>query len=391
MANLLHRARALRRAGILGFLVLALALMPAGALASPGGHSPQAAISLSGSYAQDFDTLANSGSANVWADDGTLAGWYATEDEYRASTGSSTAGALYSFGDAGSAERALGSLASGTTGTIHYGARFVNDTGLTVTSLTVTYTGEQWRDSGNTSQHTLEFSFQVGATVDDLTSGTWTDVDALDFTGPAASGSSGALDGNAAANRTTLSQAIAIAIPPGQEIMLRWTDVNDDGSDHGLGIDDLAISEPVLAVTLADFAATAAGDHILVAWETTSELDNAGFNLYRGATGAAPEERLAFIPSQAPGSTQGASYGWPDMDVAAGDTYWYWLEDVDLSGATTMHGPVSATLQAPTAVRLAGLEAGSSPAAGGITLWVAAGLVVLSAATTSAWTWRRSR
>jgi hypothetical protein len=45
--------------------------------------------------------------------------------------------------------------------------------------------------------------------------------------------------------------------------------------------------------------------------------------------------------------------------VEAGQTYWYWLEDVDLSGATTLHGPVSATVQAPTAVTLAQLDASS--------------------------------
>ena len=42
-----------------------------------------------------------------------------------------------------------------------------------------------------------------------------------------------------------------------------------------------------------------------------------------------------------------------DGQVAPGQTWYYWLEDVDLNGATSLHGPVSATLQAPTAVTLA--------------------------------------
>ncbi|MEZ4770588.1 MAG: hypothetical protein R2844_19465 [Caldilineales bacterium] len=62
------------------------------------------------------------------------------------------------------------------------------------------------------------------------------------------------------------------------------------------------------------------------------------------------------MPSQAPGSTQGTSYSFDDTQVAAGQTWYYWLEDVDLNGATTLHGPVSAALQAPTAVRLDALE-----------------------------------
>ena len=33
-----------------------------------------------------------------------------------------------------------------------------------------------------------------------------------------------------------------------------------------------------------------------------------------------------------------------DRDVTRGSTYYYWLEDVALSGKVAMHGPVSATL-----------------------------------------------
>ncbi|HSN77087.1 MAG TPA: right-handed parallel beta-helix repeat-containing protein, partial [Anaerolineae bacterium] len=109
---------------------------------------------------------------------------------------------------------------------------------------------------------------------------------------------------------------------------------------------------PPLAVTLASFDAQAMADHILLSWETVSEANNAGFNLYRSASPAGPDELLAYVPSQAPGSTLGASYSFDDDQVAAGQTWYYWLEDVDLSGATSLHGPVSATIQAPTAVTL---------------------------------------
>ncbi|MCB0004484.1 MAG: hypothetical protein KDI07_14320 [Anaerolineae bacterium] len=117
-----------------------------------------------------------------------------------------------------------------------------------------------------------------------------------------------------------------------------------------------------LAVTLADFSAQQQDDHVLVAWETSSELDNQGFNLYRSTSDAAPEIQLnnALIPSQSPGSTSGHFYTWEDRDGLTPDTtYYYWLEDVSLSGATTLHGPVSATYSTPTAVTLAGLQADS--------------------------------
>ena len=65
------------------------------------------------------------------------------------------------------------------------------------------------------------------------------------------------------------------------------------------------------------------------------------------------------MPSQAPGSTQGASYSYADSAVSAGQTYWYWLESLDLSGAPTLHGSVSVVFNAPTAVTLGRLEAGT--------------------------------
>ena len=39
----------------------------------------------------------------------------------------------------------------------------------------------------------------------------------------------------------------------------------------------------------------------------------------------------------------GASYSYIDDTVANGITYYYKLEDVDIYGTSTFHGPVSAT------------------------------------------------
>jgi hypothetical protein len=138
------------------------------------------------------------------------------------------------------------------------------------------------------------------------------------------------------------------------------------GRADGGEVEDYAFSPGPLAVTLAGFAALQQGNALLVAWETASELGNAGFNLYRAATPAGPDRQLnvALIPSQAPGSSGGFVYTWTDQaDLAPGATYYYWLEDVDLNGATTMHGPVSVDYVGPTAVTLGGLQAGSAGSA----------------------------
>ena len=127
-----------------------------------------------------------------------------------------------------------------------------------------------------------------------------------------------------------------------------------------------------LAVDLASFAAEAQANQVLVTWETVSELNNAGFNLYRSSSAdGADRALLAFVPSQSPGSTAGASYSVTDAAVTAGQAYWYLLEDVDLNGATTLHGPVSATVSVPTAVTLSSVSAGAAAGPALSWLWVA--------------------
>jgi hypothetical protein len=56
------------------------------------------------------------------------------------------------------------------------------------------------------------------------------------------SGTAAALDGNLAANRTNFNQNISVNILPGQTIWLRWTDIDNTSSDHGMAVDDLSVT-----------------------------------------------------------------------------------------------------------------------------------------------------
>ena len=73
------------------------------------------------------------------------------------------------------------------------------------------------------------------------------------------------------------------------------------------------------------------------------ELDNLGFNLYRGYTAAGPWTRLnaTLIPPKNPGEVFGASYEWRDSDVVLGVLVYYRLEDIDIYSRSTFHGPIS--------------------------------------------------
>jgi hypothetical protein len=82
---------------------------------------------------------------------------------------------------------------------------------------------------------------------------------------------------------------------------------------------------------------------VMVRWETAAEIDNLGFNVYRGFSVEGPWTKLngELIPSKVPpGSPVGATYEWPDSKVQPGENVFYLLEDVDTYGIITQHGPV---------------------------------------------------
>jgi hypothetical protein len=205
------------------------------AIAAPALHAQLAFTGTT--LSQTFNGLPSSGGPFTLA--ALPTGWTSTQTELLVGTGSGNTGALYSFGSAASADRALGSVGSGGTGTLSFGLWLVNNTGAAISSVTIGYTGEQWR-RGDLAANTLTFSYGLGAT--GLLTGTYTNASALDFTAPNTSGSATALDGNAAGNRTAESATISLNWAAGQSLWLRWQDVNDGGADDGLAIDDFTFS-----------------------------------------------------------------------------------------------------------------------------------------------------
>jgi hypothetical protein len=102
--------------------------------------------------------------------------------------------------------------------------------------------------------------------------------------------------------------------------------------------------EKPTAIELASFTAEANGGAVTLAWETAAEIDNAGFNLYRAIAPDGPYAQINDTLIAAQGSpASGVAYSLVDQGLAPG-TYYYTLEDVDYSGATALHGPISATV-----------------------------------------------
>lgn len=194
---------------------------------------------------QTFDSLANTGTSGAlptgWAllEEGETAN---ADGMYVADNGSTLGGDTYSYGTTSSTDRALGGIQSVLLNPT-FGARLTNNTGTVVTDIIVQYTGEEWH-RGFATDDRLDFQYSLNAT--SLADGAWVDVDALDFVTPNKAASLGALDGNAAGNRTAIAGMISgIQLPPGATIWVRWSDLFASGGvNDGLAIDDVRFGAP---------------------------------------------------------------------------------------------------------------------------------------------------
>jgi hypothetical protein len=118
------------------------------------------------------------------------------------------------------------------------------------------YTGEQWRKGGETVAQVVTLWYQISPTpITSLAPSAdtgWTAVPAGNFSSPVNTDTGTSLNGNDLANRTTISINPNIFVPAGNYLMIRWKDLNHDGDDHGLAIDDVSlawIASPVISLS----------------------------------------------------------------------------------------------------------------------------------------------
>jgi uncharacterized repeat protein (TIGR01451 family) len=128
-------------------------------------------------------------------------------------------------------------------------------------------------------------------------------------------------------------------------------DQTDPNTSNNSSTQNETITAPT-RVQLMSFSAQTSKDkngagRVILFWRTGGEAHNLGFNVYREQNGS----RVRLNPSLIAGSAllmrgalpkhSGKTYSWIDSSPTAG-TGQYWLEDVDVNGTRTMHGPVEA-------------------------------------------------
>ena len=101
----------------------------------------------------------------------------------------------------------------------------------------------------------------------------------------------------------------------------------------------------VTPVRLSSFVAFPQSNGIALKWATSSEADFSGFHVHRSTQADGGYERLTRELVR-----PGANYSFLDTEVTAGITYYYRLEALDRTGNREFFGPVSARMDAGSAV-----------------------------------------
>ncbi len=235
-------------------------------------------VSFTGGYTENFNGLPLTGTPPPWVNNVTVPGWYAV---VRGSGGSYAAPATFTVrnfvpgatvgttagvsdngleGSTGAvrADRSLGIIATSATSSASQPAaialRLRNDTGATIDSLAITYTGKQWAEGYSPTPSFSKLNFAYSTTATSLAdSATFAPIAAVDFVEPIAtqtttSTASVSLNGHLPANQTSLN---AVSFPitggwaPGTDIWLRWSQIFTTGRMSALALDDLVVSSGV--------------------------------------------------------------------------------------------------------------------------------------------------
>jgi len=334
------------------------------ASSTPGGTNngsvPDAVpyVAIGSLYTQNFDSLPNPGATTVntanpvtingvtyslenpisFADPvsasapgglglgNTMFGWYGSASltmKAGASAGDQSTGGIISFGptDRAATNRALGLLATSTTGPTAFGLKLLNGTTNILNLMSLSFAGELWRQEPNPK--TLAFSTLVDLTgTSSFSTSGGAALPALNVAFPTAAYSP--LDGTQPANQVFLSvtnQPIN-AWPPGAALWLIWQMASGAGTSQGLAIDNLVFSANTTDLPPG------------IATQPQSQTVNSGNNPVFTVTGASPfplRYQWQMDATNLPGATNRSLLL---TDVSAGDQGTYQVIVSNPYGAT---------------------------------------------------------
>ena len=177
-----------------------------------------------------------------------LTGWYGGNldtgaEKFGVGEGGATTGALMAFhNNSASTNMALGTISTTSTAS-RFGAVFINNTGQTLNSLSLSYLGEEWREGTAAGPQNLNFSYAIGT--GNILTDTFTPVSSLSFTSPHDSDANAgtALDGTLTTNQVAVSGTLnGFSWAPNQPLEIVWDKGTGAGGSDGLGIQNVTLS-----------------------------------------------------------------------------------------------------------------------------------------------------
>jgi hypothetical protein len=121
--------------------------------------------------------------------------------------------------------------------------------------------------------------------------------------------------------------------------------IGKDGSGNFGGHSNEATADSSLAVELSSFTALADGKKVTLKWQTSSEIGNIGFYVYRGENEDGPFKRISRLIKGAGYSAMGRAYEYIDQKVKTNRTYFYYLVNIDIHGARDKSDTIQATMK----------------------------------------------
>lgn len=215
-------------------LAAAMALMLGAALPADA----QISITPSAlSYSQNFDGI--DGTATTIPSN--LPGWTLSPNPLKGiDCGNSSAGGIYAFGASGGTDYALGYQPAGSGGNDTFYARvsFINNTGSTIESVSISYNFERWRVGARTN------GFMVTSDLGD--------VSALNQTGDPATGTN--------CNVQTTAKSVSLtglSVPDGDTFYVTFSGNRGagTGASQGVGIDDFMLTTTLAGAPALTFGA----------------------------------------------------------------------------------------------------------------------------------------
>lgn len=340
-------------------------LITLAALQGIAGAAPVSITSSTLTYTQSFDTLPTATAA--WTNDSTIPGWFAQINNVnpfsgnaQVSDGTGTAlTGLLNLGATATTDRALGSKATGTgnVANIAYAVSFQNNSTKPVSLSELKYTGELWRTNTGSGtpaaavneRYTVFYQISSAPVTNILSGGSSATAAAgagftalgatANWISPVNSPLDTPLDGNASANRSTVTVNPAnVVILPGQYLMVKWTDVNEAGTDGYQAIDDVSVSFTELNGLIT--ATTTLPTRNSLGTPDPAD-DTFGFSAAvtaSGSTGASWTTSDVIAPN-ATGAAYGSTVVWTGFPVTAPKSVTF----TDIGGVFT----TSATVEAP--------------------------------------------